>query len=165
MAKPVVAVPSVSTAQFKDAWPEILEVVNKTNKAAWMLAFALKVVSFEDSVLTLQFTSERDLESFKNSSNAPDILRKAIDQLLGVTVKFKPLISDAKTEPIAVVAADVAVGDDIEEVVEQIAPAPVVEKKSAKSRNSKLVDENERYGESLLREMLGAEPVDEKKNR
>ena len=165
VAKPVVAVPSVSTAQFKDAWPEILEVVNKTNKAAWMLAFALKVVSFEDSVLTLQFTSERDLESFKNSSNAPDILRKAIDQVLGVTVKFKPLISDAKTEPIAVVAADVAVGDDIEEVVEQIAPAPVVEKKSAKSRNSKLVDENERYGESLLREMLGAEPVDEKKNR
>ena len=165
VATPVVAVPSVSTAQFKDAWPEILDVVNKTNKAAWMLAFALKVVSFEDSVLTLQFSSERDLESFKNSSNAPDILRKAIDQVLGVTVKFKPLISDAKTEPIAVVEAEVSVGDDIEEEVEQVAPAPVVEKKPAKSRNSKLVAENERYGESLLREMLGAEPVDEKKNR
>jgi DNA polymerase III subunit gamma/tau len=44
------------------------------------------------------------------------------------------------------------------------APATVVEKPKAKSRNSKLVDEESRYGESLLREMLGAEPVDDKKN-
>jgi len=28
-----------------------------------------------------------------------------------------------------------------------------------------MVKEEERYGESLLREMLGAEPVDEKKTR
>lgn len=158
---PVVA---ISSTQFKDAWPDILEVVNKTNKAAWMLAFGLKVVDFEsnDSVLTLQFTSARDLDSFKTSSNAPDILRKAIDQVLGVTVKFKPLIAEAndvKTETLPVVASV-----EVEEITSF--PEPVVEKKLApKSRNSKLVKEEERYGESLLREILGAEPVEDKKNR
>ena len=162
-AAPIAA---LTTAAFKDAWQEILGVVNKANKAAWMLAFGLQVVDFEpnDSVLTLQFTSARDLESFKTSSNAPDILRKSIDQVLGVTVKFKPLIAEAeaKTEALPVVTEE-PVQDAIEESVKA---SPAVEKKpAAKSRNSKLVKEDERYGESLLREMLGAEPVDEKKNR
>lgn len=163
-------IPALSTAAFKDAWQEILGVVNKANKAAWMLAFGLQVVEFEanDSVLTLQFTSARDLESFKTSSNAPDILRKSIDQVLGVTVKFKPLIAEtteAKTEALPVVAE---AADVVEEVVEVEAPVveKVTEKKpAAKSRNSKMVNEEERYGESLLREMLGAEPVEDKKNR
>ncbi|MFM6977585.1 MAG: hypothetical protein ACKOWR_02565, partial [Micrococcales bacterium] len=169
-AAPVAA---ISSAQFKDAWPEILDVVNKTNKAAWMLAYGLKVVDFEsnDSVLTLQFTSARDLDSFKTSSNAPDILRKSIDQVLGVTVKFKPLIAesaDTKTEALPVVVAPVAVeADEVEEFAEEevVTEKPVEKKPAAKSRNSKMVNEQERYGDSLLREMLGAEPVDEKKNR
>lgn len=161
-----VPIAALSTAAFKDAWQEILGVVNKANKAAWMLAFGLQVVEFEpaDSVLTLQFTSARDLESFKTSSNAPDILRKSIDQVLGVTVKFKPLIAEAtevKTEALPVVSEA-----PVEEPAEEVSAAPVAEKKpAAKSRNSKMVKEEERYGESLLREMLGAEPVDEKKAR
>jgi DNA polymerase-3 subunit gamma/tau len=163
---------ALSTAAFKDAWQEILGVVNKANKAAWMLAFGLQVVDFEpnDSVLTLQFTSARDLESFKTSSNAPDILRKSIDQVLGVTVKFKPLIAESaevKTEALPVVSPAPEMDEVVE--VEEAAEAPVekiVEKKpAAKSRNSKMVNEEERYGESLLREMLGAEPVEDKKNR
>ena len=177
IAAPVAA---LSTAAFKDAWKEILDVVNKANKAAWMLAFGLQVVDFEpgDSVLTLQFTSARDLESFKSSSNAPDILRKSIDQVLGITVKFKPLIAEAvaaKTEalPVVTVETPAEVSAELEPIEDQVADekiveevAPVAEKKSpAKSRNSKLVKEEERYGDSLLREMLGAEPVDEKKTR
>jgi DNA polymerase-3 subunit gamma/tau len=166
--KPLAApVAAISSSQFKEAWKDILDAVNKANKAAWMLAFGLKVVDFEsnDSVLTLQFTSARDLDAFKSSSNAPDILRKAIDQVLGITVKFKPLIAETtegKTEALPVVE-EVAV---TEEVDDPIVVEEVVEKKAApKSRNSKMVKEEERYGESLLREMLGAEPVDEKKNR
>jgi DNA polymerase-3 subunit gamma/tau len=174
-AAPVISV-GLDTDAFKNAWQEILGVVNKANKAAWMLAFGLQVVDFQpnDSVLTLQFTSAMDLESFKSSSNAPDILRKAIDQVLGVTVKFKPQIAEAnaqpKTEVLPVVAeVEVTEGEDIDEtefeesVVEEVV---VEEKKPApKSRNSKLVNEGERYGDSVLREVLGAEPVDDKKNR
>ena len=159
VAAPVAAAPiaALTTAHFKEAWKEILDVVNKANKVAWMLAFGLQVIEFEssDSVLTLQFTSARDLEAFKTTTNAPDVLRKSIEQVLGVAVKFKPLIAEAKTEAIPVVA----------EAAESVAEVVVEEKKAPKSRNSKLVNQDERYGESLLREMLGAEPVEDKKNR
>ena len=181
----------LTTQHFKDVWKDILAAVNKESKSAWMVAFALQVIDFNaaDSVLTLQFSSARDLENFKGAGNAPDVLRNAIDSVLGVTVKFKPQISDAQTKPIAIVketapvaapeveaavevASEVSLdeADDVslfEEEADKAAEpmtAPVVEKPKAKSRNSKMVDEEARYGESLLREMLGAEPVDDKKN-
>ncbi len=180
---------ALTTQSFKDSWAEILSVVNKESKAAWMVAFALQVIEFDadSTVLTLKFPNERDLETFKTSGNSTDVLRRAINSVLGVTVKFKPQFGPPATAPIAVVAeapaaespnpvtstesaASADVEDDAVALLEEesaaveSAPAPVVEKPKAKSRNSKLVDEESRYGESLLREMLGAEPVDDKKN-
>jgi DNA polymerase-3 subunit gamma/tau len=173
---------ALTTQNFKDAWVEILANVNKASKSAWMVAFALQVIEFEadGSVLTLKFSNARDLETFKSAGNAPDVLRKAIDEVLGVTVKFKPQFSETATAPIAIVAEvseaessaqnEVAsVSDDEVSLLEEEAEAPeakpvAAEKPKSKSRNSKMVDEEARYGESLLREMLGAEPVEDKKN-
>ena len=189
-AVPTEAVPAavgnsgLTTQHVKDVWKDILAVVNKESKSAWMVAFALQVISFDaaDNVLTLQFSSARDLETFKGAGNAPEVLRKAIDEILGITVKFKPQIADSQTKPIAIVkeaapaAAPVEVAEAPAEVIDEPEDVslleeeaekvvePVAEKPKAKSRNSKLVDEEARYGESLLREMLGAEPVDDKKN-
>jgi DNA polymerase III subunit gamma/tau len=186
-------VSNLTTQHFKDVWKDILAIVNKKSKSAWMVAFALQVIDFDasDNVLTLQFSSPRDLENFKGTSNATEVLRSAIDEILGVTVKYKPQISDAQTKPIAIVKetapaaqetpasqeapaaqdAPAEVVDDeladvalLEEEAETQAEAPAAEKPKAKSRNSKMVDEQARYGESLLREMLGAEVVDDKKN-
>ena len=183
----------LTTQSFKDSWADILSVVNKESKAAWMVAFALQVIDFDASttVLTLKFPNERDLETFKTSGNSTDVLRRAINSVLGVTVKFKPQFGSPATAPIAVVAdapaaqpstpvettaaitepaATADAEDDAVALLEEeaaageSAPAPPIEKPKAKSRNSKLVDEESRYGESLLREMLGAEPVDDKKN-
>jgi DNA polymerase-3 subunit gamma/tau len=185
---PAVAV-NLNTQAFKDAWPEILQAVNKQSKAVWMVAFTLQVIEYDPSsnVLTLQFLSARDLESFKGANNAPDVLRNAIDEILGVSVKFKPQFAEAQTTPIAVVpealasptvepsaAADTSAnGDEAEDVslleaeaekLDEPVPTPAVEKPKTKSRNSKMVDEEARYGESMLREVLGAEPVDDKKS-
>jgi DNA polymerase-3 subunit gamma/tau len=167
-----VAIAQLSTEDFKAAWAEILAKVNKASKSAWMLAFALQVVDFDAAsvVLTLKFTSKRDLDAFKGEASATDALRKAIDEVLGVTVKFKPQFSEPETTPIAVVAEPAEASDEDVSLLEEEAdaaepaPAPVVEKAKPKSRNSKLVDEDSRYGESLLREMLGAEPIEDKKN-
>jgi DNA polymerase-3 subunit gamma/tau len=175
---------SVSASQVRDAWSEILSKVNKQSKSAWMVAFSLTVVDFADEVLTLKFLSQNDLDAFKNASGASDILRKAIFDVLGVQVKFKAQIEAAvpvfetptpvavKTSPIAIVHTEAP--DDYEdepeddEPVVQIEPpkaaeavAPVEPKAPAKSRNG-MVDESARYGESLLREMLGAEPIVDK---
>jgi DNA polymerase-3 subunit gamma/tau len=94
-------------------------------------------------------------------------LRRAIDEVLGVTVKFKPQFAEPATAPIKVVAPAAEPEPEPEpkaEVQEEAASEPPVEKAKPKSRNSKMVDEEARYGASLLREMLGAEPIEDKKN-
>jgi DNA polymerase-3 subunit gamma/tau len=189
-AKPAAApaLGSVSASQVRDAWSEILSKVNKQSKSAWMVAFSLTVVDFGDEILTLKFLSQNDLDAFKNASGASDILRKAIFEVLGIQVKFKAQIdaseptpavapapvvaaSQPKTAPIAIVHTEAP--DDYEEEPEDDEPAfqieaPKVEAPEAetpaapaKSRNG-MVDESARYGESLLREMLGAEPIVDK---
>ena len=189
---PAAAVGSVSASQVRDAWSEILSKVNKQSKSAWMVAFSLTVVDFSDEILTLKFLSQNDLDAFKNASGASDILRKAIFEVLGIQVKFKAQIdasapapavipdpvvaaSQPKTSPIPIVHTEAP--DDYEdepeddEPVVQIEPPKAVEPvepaapekpaAKAKSRNG-MVDESARYGESLLREMLGAEPIVDK---
>jgi len=156
----VAAVPAITTSQMRAAWTKILEVVQKKSKSAYMVAYNLDVMSLEADVLTLRFASNYDLENFKNSAGAPEVLRKAIEAEFGIVVKFKPHMDANKqaeaqapvaTPEPAPVAAQVSEPEDPEEPEEQEAP---------KSRNT-AVDENARYGESLLREILGAEPIDE----
>ena len=163
---------AVTTAQFRDSWPNILTKVNKASKAAWMVAFALTVVDFSDNVLTLLFQSQKDLDSFKNSNGASDTLRSAILDVLGVQVKFRAQIAEQAAAPTpAAEPAPVVKEEPVVRKIDQLAPpAEVIEPESAeapaeepvKSRNSSLVDESARYGESLLREMLGAEPIIDK---
>lgn len=98
----------VTTAQFRDSWNAILSRVEKASKSAWVIAFTLQVVDFADEVLTLRFASQTDLESFKNAGQAPELLRTAIREELGITVKFKPYVVpgvEAVAAPVEVPAA------------------------------------------------------------
>jgi DNA polymerase-3 subunit gamma/tau len=94
--------------------------------------------------------------------------------VLGVQVKFKAQI-DAKAEaapaaPVVTKAEEApaapapvkAETTPIEVVAEPEPEAPAAE---TKSRNSGMADESARYGESLLREMLGAEPMQDKNGK
>jgi DNA polymerase-3 subunit gamma/tau len=158
------ALGAVTTAQFRDSWNAILTRVEKASKQAWVIAFTLQVVDFVDDVLTLRFASQADLDSFKNAGQAPEVLRTAIREELGVTVKFKPYVVpgvDTAPTPIDMpAAAPVAVAaapktepvPDATTPIEQVAPAP-------KSRKAG-VDDKDRYGESVLRE-FGAKPLDD----
>jgi DNA polymerase-3 subunit gamma/tau len=190
---------ALTTQQFKDSWAEILSLVNKASKSAWMIAFTLSVVDYTDDVLTLKFLSQKDLETLKSSAGASDVLRKAIFDVLGVQVKFKPVVAEAapvvvepavvapaapvvqkqpEAKPVVTEEPPVAEGEvapeepvaPVEEAAaepkaEETAPAEAAPSKAAapkKSRNSGMADESARYGESLLREMLGAEPIQDK---
>jgi DNA polymerase-3 subunit gamma/tau len=162
-AKPVAgSVPAVTQQVLMNAWPEIIGQVKKESRAAWMVAFTLTVMDLTDDVLTLKFLSQKDLDSFKADSRSTDALRKAIFAVLGIQVKFRPHIEE---------------GSEVASVTEQAEPAttviPVVEEKQEvseasesktepTSRNS-MVNEDTRYGESLLREVLGAEPIPDPK--
>jgi DNA polymerase-3 subunit gamma/tau len=157
----VPAVAGVTTSQMRAAWSKILEVVQKKSKSAYMVAYNLDVIALEGDVLTLRFASNYDLENFKNSAGAPDVLRKAIEAEFGITVKFKPHMDASKQpEATAPVAPAPVVAPVAPALAEPEDPEEPVELEAPKSRNAS-VDESARYGESLLREILGAEPIDE----
>nr|WP_228497874.1 DNA polymerase III subunit gamma and tau [Frigoribacterium sp. VKM Ac-1396] len=82
----------VTLQQLRDSWPEIVEVVQKARRTAWMVVVTATVVDFADDVLTLAFPSANDVESFKRPQGAAEgvseYLRRAIVDVLGVKVKY-----------------------------------------------------------------------------
>jgi DNA polymerase-3 subunit gamma/tau len=165
VAKPAAAsAPStngVSTQAMIAAWPEILSQVKAESKSAWVVAFTLTVMDLSADVLTLKFLSQKDLDGFKADSRSTDALRKAIFAVLGLQVKFKPHVEEST--PVSETVADAHPPTTAIPVVKN-EPVAKAEKPApeSKSRNG-MVDEEARYGESLLREMLGAEPMQDPK--
>jgi DNA polymerase-3 subunit gamma/tau len=169
-AKPAAAAPSkpsaptapstngVSTQAMIAAWPEILSQVKAESKSAWVVAFTLTVMDLSGDVLTLKFLSQKDLDGFKADSRSTDALRKAIFAVLGLQVKFKPHVEESDVVVVAEAAADAHPPTTAIPVVKAEEPAAP----ESKSRNG-MVNEEARYGESLLREMLGAEPMQDPK--
>jgi DNA polymerase-3 subunit gamma/tau len=167
-AKPAAQAPAstsgVTTQAMVAAWPEILSQVKAESKSAWVVAFTLTVMDLSADVLTLKFLSQKDLDGFKADSRSTDALRKAIFAVLGLAVKFKPHVEESGGEVVAEAAAEVHPPTTAIPVVKE-EPAAKEEKPAApesKSRNG-MVNEEARYGESLLREMLGAEPMQDPK--
>ncbi|MCS5723985.1 DNA polymerase III subunit gamma and tau, partial [Herbiconiux sp. CPCC 203406] len=82
----------VTLQQLKDAWPEILEVVQKVKMTAWLVVFTAQVRALDGDVLTLAFPSENDVASFKERSapgqGVSEYLRQAIVDVLGLRVKY-----------------------------------------------------------------------------
>ena len=163
-SQPVTSVNGVSTQAMIAAWPEILGQVKAESKSAWVVAFTLTVMDLSSDVLTLKFLSQKDLDGFKADSRSTDALRKAIFAVLGIQVKFKPHVDEAAAEAPVEAKADAHPPTTAIPVIKD-EPVAKVEKPAApetKSRNG-MVDEEARYGESLLREMLGAEPMQDPK--
>jgi DNA polymerase-3 subunit gamma/tau len=155
---------AVTTQAMIAAWPEILSQVKAESKSAWVVAFTLTVMDLSADVLTLKFLSQKDLDGFKADSRSTDALRKAIFAVLGIQVKFKPHVDESSTDsPSESHPPTTAIPVVKDEPVAKSESTP--EKPAApesKSRNG-MVNEDARYGESLLREMLGAEPMQDPK--
>ncbi len=161
VAKPAAgSVPAVTQQVLMSAWAEIIGQVKKESRAAWMVAFTLTVMDLTDDVLTLKFLSQKDLDSFKADSRSTDALRKAIFAVLGIQVKFRPHVEEGAE--VASVTEQAEPATTVVPVVEQeVSEAP--EAKTAPSSRNSMVNEDARYGESLLREVLGAEPIQDPK--
>lgn len=119
----------VTLQRMKDTWPEILEVVQKAKMTAWLVAYTAQVRALKDDVLTLSFPSQNDVESFKMPGTAgqPGVsehLRQAIQQVLGLRVKYI-----ARVEPRAV-------APEAERAATEAPPAPAPSDRSAPSAAS-----------------------------
>jgi DNA polymerase-3 subunit gamma/tau len=161
VAKPAAgSVPAVTQQVLMSAWAEIIGQVKKESRAAWIVAFTLTVMDLTDDVLTLKFLSQKDLDTFKSDSRSTDALRKAIFAVLGIQVKFRPHVEEGAE--VASVTEQAEPATTVIPVVEQEASEAAEPKSPTTSRNS-MVNEDARYGESLLREVLGAEPIQDPK--
>lgn len=192
--KPAVEPGSVTLEQLRNAWPEILEVVQKAKMSAWTVVYTAQARALDGDVLTLSFVSQNDMDSFKQPQGAgegvSEVLRRAIVEVLGLRVKFiaradaappppadeppppdeqEPPPTDADGWAVATIPSppDEEPGDGA--TVTSIsraksAPAPVAEPKPeprAESKPATAPTEPARYGESVVRELLGASFIEE----
>jgi DNA polymerase-3 subunit gamma/tau len=175
----------VTIQQMRDSWPEILEVV-KENRNAWMVVYTSQARALDADVLTVTFPNESDVASFKKpqgpGESVSEILRSAILAVLGLRVKFiakvEPTLAaiaveeDAPdpTEPDAEPAVDAegwAVAEipgsvDAPVVVADVKPlAPAGPSTPPTKAVTSSAPEPQRYGESVVREILGASFIEE----
>ncbi|MEZ7755737.1 DNA polymerase III subunit gamma and tau [Microbacterium paraoxydans] len=85
----------VTFDRIRDAWPAVLKRLEGISRTSWLLATAVQPLAYdgESEVLTLGFTSQHDVAKFKGTtpgSGPSDHLRTAIEQEVGVRVKYLP---------------------------------------------------------------------------
>jgi DNA polymerase-3 subunit gamma/tau len=178
------AVKAASAANIKGDWQDLLEALAKVSRSAWAVAFTTKVLDYQDEVLTLLFQSQKDVDAFKNAAGASEVLRQLIFDTYGVRVKYKARVADATvTEPISKVAPEPVAPEPVAKVVPEPAEPEVAE--ATDVVESKVVESNmseeavaeeavaeeavveapapdEEYGEFVLRDVLGATPIETK---
>ncbi|MGO4488291.1 DNA polymerase III subunit gamma and tau [Microbacterium sp. 2RAF4] len=85
----------VTFERIRAAWPAVLTRLESISRTSWLLATAVQPLAYvtETEVLTLGFTSQHDVAKFKGTtpgSGPSDHLRSAIENELGVRVKYLP---------------------------------------------------------------------------
>ena len=151
--QPVVPIQDITTATVKAAWPMILETLAKQSRSAWAVAFTTKVIDFKDEVLTLLFQSQNDVDAFKSSQGAAEVLRQVIREQLGVVVKYRAKVAEAPVKPETKNTVEPTAAEEFtteEEIEAQDAPEEVAQASEP---------EAEQAGEFVLREVLGAKPI------
>jgi len=151
--QPVVLSQDITTATVKSAWPMILETLAKQSRSAWAVAFTTKVIDFKDEVLNLLFQSQNDVDAFKSSQGASEVLRQVIREQLGVVVKYRAKVAEAPVKPETKNRVEPTAPEEFtteEELEAQDAPVEVIQASEP---------EADQAGEFVLREVLGAKPI------
>jgi DNA polymerase-3 subunit gamma/tau len=151
--QPIVLSQDITTATVKSAWPMILETLAKQSRSAWAVAFTTKVIDFKDEVLTLLFQSQNDVDAFKSSQGAAEVLRQVIREQLGVVVKYRAKVAEAAAKPETKNTVEPTAPEEFtteEELEAQDTPVEVIQASEP---------EAEQAGEFVLREVLGAKPI------
>jgi len=156
-----VAVAQVSFVELQNAWGDVLSKLATISRSAWQVVLPQKPVAFDGEVIDIFFANETDKEMFRSGgTNSPsELLRRAINEVLGIRVKYRAATAAAPqmvTESIPVV----------QEPKVEAMPEEKVEVKpevSINDKRNKLVDEDAQVGDSVLRDLLGAAPVEDEK--
>ncbi len=129
-------------------------------------------------MLTLSFVSQNDVEAFKEGGpdGVSEVLRTAIQGVLGIRVKFiakadapaeeapPPLAAEVAEEPAAEPKATDEAGWAVAEIPADPEPEPAKKRsraKAAEPAEPAAPADAARYGESVVRELLGANFIEE----
>ncbi|HEY8320156.1 MAG TPA: DNA polymerase III subunit gamma and tau [Amnibacterium sp.] len=148
---------AVTLQHVRDAWSEILETVQRTKRSAWAVVYTSHPRALDGDVLTLSFVSRGDVETFRQAApsggGTSEVLRAAILSVLGIRVKFLPKVDGGQAPP------EVAEPGGWTPAGAPVAAAPSA---SAPSRSTATpVPAEQRYGEAVVREILGASFLEE----
>jgi DNA polymerase-3 subunit gamma/tau len=154
-----VAQGALNTASFKSGWQDILDALAKKSRSAWAVAFTTKVLDFEGDVLTLLFQSQRDVDAFKISQGASEVLRTVIKEKLGVVVKYRAKVVEQAPAPVTAAVIEPTAAEEFVTEEEIEAQEPVTE-----VIQQPVAAEDEQAGEFFLREVLGATPIKSDEN-
>jgi DNA polymerase-3 subunit gamma/tau len=166
---PAVETKPVTAAQLRDAWPEVLEVVQKNaGRLAWAVVSTTTVHAFDGEVLTLGFPNESDVAGFRPAPGTPpgesvsEQLRTAILEVLGVRVKFLPRVEAAAApvpEPDPEPEPEPA-GWNVAQIPAASETAPEPEPETVPEPATPATG-TARYGEAVVRELLNANFLEE----
>ena len=79
--------------QIRNRWNDVLDSLESRNRIAWIAYFDARLTSFNDGVLTLDFSDSRKFAtSHEFSETRPNLkaaLIASIEEVLGLTVEIK----------------------------------------------------------------------------
>ena len=79
--------------QIRNRWNDVLDSLESRNRIAWIAYFDARLTSFNEGVLTLDFSDSRKFAtSHEYSENRPNLkaaLIASIEEVLGLTVEIK----------------------------------------------------------------------------
>jgi DNA polymerase-3 subunit gamma/tau len=199
-----IAVVPLNLQQIQSQWPSVIKSLSDISRATWVLAQNIKISGFADGILSLEFETANDSETFKKAAGAPGHLRQAIQEVLGINPQFRATVAEtaqkqsatlpslpaaapslpaaapsmpaaAPSAPAAAPSAPAPAIDAPELAVvpampeppaplDVTPPAPVTPEPEEPAGKVGRVHQGATYGEPLLREILGAKPVDDMKS-
>jgi len=79
--------------QIRSRWNDVLDDLESHNRVAWIAYFDARLISFQDGVITLDFSDSRKFAtSHEYSETRPNLkaaLIASIDQVLGLKVEIR----------------------------------------------------------------------------
>jgi len=160
---PVVSdAPAVTWEMMKNSWEEIKSTLSGISRAAWQNVYTQTPVAFDGQVLDILFANEHDKTVFRDGgTNSPsELLRRAIFEVLGVRVQYRAAVSTAGEPIVQVSTPKAAAPTEPITKVQEPASEKVDKSKEANENRNKLIDEDSLVGDSVLRNLLGAEPIE-----
>ena len=154
--------PAVTWEMMKNSWEEIKSTLSGISRAAWQNVYTQTPVAFDGQVLDILFANEHDKTVFRDGGpNSPsELLRKAIFEVLGVRVQYRAAVSTAGEPIVQVSTSKAAAPTEPITKVQEPASEKVDKSQEVNENRNKLIDEDSLVGDSVLRNLLGAEPIE-----